>query len=153
MPSLQSIEAKLTELVRLHGDKAAAGEPKQPTQEERDVERLREVEARLSDIVDLLQRGATRESADDGVRTARQRVDSGEGEARPLLRVYHDHGGKRIATTRRTQSKMQLADALKLRMRVGGHPRDLEHALHLLVREQVEILERQLARAGGGAGA
>ena len=149
MPSLQNIEAKLNELVRLQGEKAAAAEPKEPTQEEKDEERLREIEGRLTDLVDLLQQGATRDSADDRVRTARQRVDSGEGESRPLLRVYHDHaGGKRIATTRRTQSKMHLAEALKLRIRVGKHAQDLEHALHVLVREQVEILERQLARVG-----
>ena len=70
-----------------------------------------------ADLVELLHQGATRQSADERVRTARQRVDSGEGESRPLLRVYHDHaGGKRIPTTRRTQSKLQLADALKLRI-------------------------------------
>lgn len=41
-----------------------------------------------------------------------------------------------------------LADSLKLRIRVGKHARDLEHALHILVKEQVEILERQLERGG-----
>ena len=44
------------------------------------------------------------------------------------------------------QSKMQLAEALKLRIRVGKHVQDLEHALHVLVQEQVEILERQLGK-------
>jgi len=39
---------------------------------------------------------------------------------------------------------MNLAQALKMRIRVGKHARDLEHALHVLVKEQVEILERQL---------
>jgi hypothetical protein len=43
---------------------------------------------------------------------------------------------------------MQLADSLKMRIRVGKHAQDLEHALHILVREQVEILERQLERVG-----
>lgn len=149
MPSLQTIEAKLDALVRAHGEKAAAAQPKEPTQEEKDEERLREIEAKLTDLVDLLHQGATRNAADERVRTARQRVASGEGESRPLLRVYHDHaGGKRIPTTRRTQSKMHLAEALKLRIRVGKHAQDLEHALHILVREQVEILERQLARVG-----
>lgn len=107
----------------------------------------------MADLVELLHQGATRQSADERVRTARQRVDSGEGESRPLLRVYHDHaGGKRIPTTRRTQSKLHLADALRLRIRVGKHAQDLEHALHILAREQVEILERQLARGGSSGG-
>jgi hypothetical protein len=48
---------------------------------------------------------------------------------------------------------MHLAEALKHRLRVGKHPKDLEHGLHILVREQVEILERQLARAGKKKGA
>lgn len=43
---------------------------------------------------------------------------------------------------------MMLADALKMRIRVGKHAQDLEHALHILVKEQVEILERQLERVG-----
>ena len=153
MPSLQTIEAKLDALVKQQGEKAAAAAPKEPTQEEKDEERLREIEGRMTDLVDLLHQNATRDSADERVRTAKQRVDSGEGEARPLLRVYHDHaGGKRIPTTRRTQSKLQLADALKLRLRVGKHAQDLEHALHILAREQVEILERQLARVGSSGG-
>jgi hypothetical protein len=46
------------------------------------------------------------------------------------------------------QSKLQLADALKQRIRVGKHAQDMEHGLHILVREQVEILERQLGRTG-----
>jgi hypothetical protein len=48
---------------------------------------------------------------------------------------------------------MHLAEALKLRIRVGKHAQDLEHALHILVREQVEILERQLERTGKKGGA
>ena len=46
------------------------------------------------------------------------------------------------------QSKLQLADALKQRIRVGKHAQDMEHGLHILVREQIEILERQLGRTG-----
>ena len=47
---------------------------------------------------------------------------------------------------------MFLADALKMRIRVGRHAQDLEHALHILVKEQVEILERQLERVGKKGG-
>ena len=103
MPSLGNIEAKLNELVKLQSDKAAAAEPKEPTQEEKDEERLREIEAKITDLVELLHTGTTRDSADSKVDEHRERVKSGKGEPRPLLRVFHDHGGKRIATTRRTQ--------------------------------------------------
>lgn len=103
MPSLGNIEAKLNELVKLHADKAAAAKPKEPTQEEKDEERLREIEAKIADLVELIHAGTTRDSADSKVGEHRERVKSGKGEPRPLLKVYHDHGGKRIATTRRTQ--------------------------------------------------
>ena len=77
MPSLQTIEAKLDAQVKQQGEKAGAAAPKEPTQEEKDEERLREIEGRLTDLVDLLHQGATRDSADERVRTAKQRVDSG----------------------------------------------------------------------------
>ncbi len=144
MASLASIANKLDELVKQKAD----AEPKEPTQEEKDEERMRELEAKIADLVEVLSSGTTRESADHSVSDAKDRVQTTQGEERPFLRVYHDHGGKRIPTTRRTQSKMQLADALKRRIRVGKHAQDLEHGLHILVREQVEILERQLGRTG-----
>lgn len=145
--SLQGIQGKLNELVKMQEDKAKAKEPKEPTAEEKDEERLREIEAKLTDLMELISGDVTRESADERVKTAEERVDSTEGEERPLLKVFHDSGGKKIKTTRRTQSKMHLAEALKLRLRVGKHAQDLEHALHILVREQVDILRRQLGRA------
>jgi hypothetical protein len=144
--SLDAIAGKLDKLVELQAEKKGAAAVKEPTEEEKDEERLREVEAKLEDLVDLLSRGVTRESADQRIHTARDRVASGKGESRPLLRVFHDQGGKRLPTTRRTQSKMHLAESLKLRLRVGQHAQDLEHALHTLVKEQVQILERQLGR-------
>lgn len=145
MSYLGRIEAKLDKLVSAKEKEAAE---KKPTQEEKDEERLREIEEKICDLTELLSGGVTRDSADDRIGESRERVKSGKGEPRPLLRVFHEHGGKKISTTRRTQSKMMLAEALKLRIRVGRHAQDLEHALHILVKEQVEILERQLERVG-----
>jgi hypothetical protein len=145
MSYLGRIEAKLDELVRAKKSEEAE---KQPTQEEKDEERLREIEERMTDLIELLNTGTTRDSADAKIEEHRERVKSGKGEPRPLLKVYHEHKGKKIPTTRRTQSKLMLADALKMRIRVGKHAQDLEHALHILVKEQVEILERQLDRVG-----
>ena len=101
--SLQSIHTKLSELVKLQADKAEAAKPKEPTEEEKDEERLREVEAKLTDLLDLLSGDVTRESADAKIKTAEDRVESTKGEPAPFLRVFHDHGGKKIKTTRRTQ--------------------------------------------------
>jgi hypothetical protein len=145
MSYLGRIEAKLDELVKAKKSEEAE---KQPTQEEKDEERLREIEERVTDLVELLNTGTTRESADANIDEHRERVKSGKGEPRPLLKVYHEHKGKKIPTTRRTQSKLMLADSLKMRIRVGKHAQDLEHALHILVKEQVEILERKLERGG-----
>jgi hypothetical protein len=103
MPSLGNIESKLNELVKLQSEKAAAAEPKEPTQEEKDEERLREIEAKIADLVELIHTGTTRDSADSKIKEHSGRVESCRGEPRPLTRVFHDHGGKRIATTRRTQ--------------------------------------------------
>ena len=145
MAYLARIDQKLNKLVKA---KEAAEAEKEPTQEEKDEERMREIEAKIVDLTELLSSGTTRDAADASIGEARERVKSGKGEPRPLLKVYHEHKGKRIATTRRTQSKLMLADALKMRIRVGRHAQDLEHALHVLVKEQVEILERQLERVG-----
>lgn len=145
MSYLSRIESKLDELVRAKKSEQAE---KEPTQEEKDEERLREIEERVTDLVELLNTGTTRESADANIDEHRERVKSGKGEPRPLLKVYHEHKGKKIPTTRRTQSKLMLADSLKMRIRVGKHAQDLEHALHILVKEQVEILERKLERGG-----
>jgi len=100
MSYLARIETKLNKLVKA---KEAEEAEKEPTQEEKDEERLREIEERIEDLTDLLNQGVTRDSADDRAHEHRERVRSGKGEPRPLLKVFHDHGGKRIATTRRTQ--------------------------------------------------
>jgi hypothetical protein len=78
-------------------------EEHEPTQEEKDDVRLRKIESDIADIVDLIHTGTTRDSANSKVENHRQRVRSDIGEPRPLARVFHDHGGKRIATTKRTQ--------------------------------------------------
>lgn len=101
MSYLSRIESKLDELVR---SKKAEEAQKQPTEEEKDEERLREIEEKVIDLVELLSGGTTRDSADAKILEARDRVKSGHGEPRPLLKVYHEHKGKKIPTTRRTQA-------------------------------------------------
>ena len=96
MAYLARIDRKLNELVKAKTT-AESAEEKEPTQEEKDEERLREIEERMTDLTDLLSEGVTRESADARVGEHRDRVKSGKGEPRPLLKVFHDHGGKRIA--------------------------------------------------------
>lgn len=153
MASLLSLNSKLDHIVKsLSSKKAQDGEgpsiEKPPTQEEIDEERLREIEAKIEDITDLLSQNLSRESVDKEIEGHENRVKSTSGESVPYLRVYHDHGGKRIPTTRRTQAKMKLAESLKTRIRLAENTADLEHGLHILVKEQIEILKRQLSRHG-----
>lgn len=100
MSYLSRIEAKLDELVKSKNKEEAE---KQPTQEEKDEERMREIEEKITDLIELLNAGTTRDAADDKINHARERVKSGKGEPRPLLKVFHEHKGKKIPTTRRTQ--------------------------------------------------
>ena len=69
----------------------------------KDEERLRKIEPEIAEIVDLSASGTTRSNADAKIEEQRMRVESDKGEPRPLARVFHDHGAKRIPTTRRTQ--------------------------------------------------
>lgn len=109
MSHLGRIEAKLDELVKAKKSEATE---KQPTQEEKDEQRLREIEERVTDLIELLNSGTTRESADAKIEEHRERVKSGKGEPRPLLKVYHEHKGKKIPTTRRTQVRIRAAPNL-----------------------------------------
>lgn len=143
---LSSIEAKLDALIDSKPNAKAAAKP--PTQEELDEERLRELTKIIKELLDMLAHGVSRQSADEEVDRLRRRVASGEDEGKPLLRVYHDHGGRKVCTTRRTQSKLMLAEALERRSRVWSYPHDLEHALHIHTHEQLEIMERKHARVG-----
>ena len=148
---MMSIHAKLDKIAAALQNKAAASAPeKPPTEEEKDEERLREVEAKIAEVTDLLAGKHSRETADREIEARRARSASTRGESKPYLRVFHEHGGKKFQTTRRTQAKMQLADGLATRLRLAEHAADLEHALHVLVQEQVEILERQLKRKDQG---
>ncbi len=143
--SLATIEKKLDAIIEKSG---AEKQPADKSQEELDEERLKEIEQKLTDLIELIHAKVTRESLDKDVETHRKRVESTKGESRPYTQIYHEHGssGKKIPTTRRTSSKMHLVDSLKMQLRVSKHPKDLEHALHILVQEQLEILERQTKR-------
>jgi hypothetical protein len=130
--SLSDIEAKLNELVKMQREKSSSkasrattdgqasqkqaskaptkgessqGSDKEQTQEEKDEARLREIDSKITDLVDLLHAGVTRASADAKVdeHRTRERASRAKGEPRSLQKVFHDHGGKRIATTTRTQ--------------------------------------------------
>jgi hypothetical protein len=118
--------------------------PKKKTKAELDQERLREVEARMKEALDLLAAGATREKADSGLETARQNRARHAGNGGG---VFHAHGSKRVPLKMSTKSSLDLAEALKLRIRIGDFALELEDSLQRMAGEQVELLERELKRA------
>jgi hypothetical protein len=121
---------------------------KKPTQEELDEERLREIEAKVKELLQLISDGHDRERADAALGEARARRDEQAGNRRE--RTYHKEDkatNKAIPMTQHTSAHLKLASALKLRIRLGEYALELEDSLARLAEEQVEVLERKLKRA------
>ena len=122
--------------------------PAKPTQEELDEERLREIEARIKELIQLIGEGHDRAGADERLQGARDLRDEQNGNRRE--RTYHkeDKGlGKSTPMTQHTSAHLKLASALKLRIQLGEYAVELEDSLARLAEEQVEVLERKLKRA------
>ena len=114
-----------------------------PTQEEKDEQRLREVEGEIKEVLDLMARRVDRDQATETLGSKRKQRDE---HLKNSQAVFHRHQGasKPVPTTMHTKAHMELADALKHRIQLGRHALRLEDSLKRLVTEQVEILERQL---------
>ena len=129
---------------------SAAGKSKKPTQEELDEERLREIEARIKELTRLIADGHDRTGADAKLQAARDQRDEQKGNhrERAFYREQLEKGpGKPIAVTQHTRAHLELASALRLRIRLGEFALDLGDSLGRLAEEQVEVLERKLKRA------
>lgn len=118
-----------------------------PTQEELDEQRLREIEASLKELTQLIADGKDRPAADEGLDRARAARDEHQGN-RVERAFYKAQGaGRPVPVSMHTRSHLELADALKLRIRLGEYALDLGDSLERLAEEQVEVLERTLKRA------
>jgi len=117
------------------------------TKAELDEERLREIEARIKEAIELLKIGVDRGAADERVARAREERDRHKGNR--SRQVFHRHqGGKdAVPTSVHTKSALDLAEALRLRIRLGDFAADVQDSLARLAEEQNEILERVLKRA------
>lgn len=109
---------------------------------ELDQERLRELESRMKEVVDLLGKGATRDGASEGLERARSAREEHKGNGRRAF-----HGEKKIPLKMSTKTNLDLVEALKLRIRVGDFALELEESLQRMAEEQVVLLERELKRA------
>jgi len=117
------------------------------TKAELDEERLREIEARIKEAIELLKIGVDRGAVDERVARAREERDRHKGNR--SRQVFHRHqGGKdAVPTSVHTKSALDLAEALRLRIRLGDFAADVQDSLARLAEEQNEILERVLKRA------
>ena len=112
------------------------------TPADQDGERLRELEGRMKEVMDLLGKGVTRDGASEGLERARQARGEHKGNGKRAF-----HGEKKVPLTMSTKTNLDLAEALKLRIRVGGFALELEESLQRMAEEQVVLLERELKRA------
>lgn len=118
--------------------------PNPKTPEELDEEELREVEAKLKEVLDLMTHRHHRDRADEMLWQARQRREEHTGNRQP---VFHISGSHHVPTTMHTKTALDLAEQLKLRIQLGKYALELDDALQRLSERQVAVLERMLSRS------
>jgi hypothetical protein len=119
---------------------------KPKTQEEKDEERLRELEQKIKDVVDLMQEGVDREQMDKDLDEARAHHEKHKDNE---TKAFHKHNGssKSLVIPTKTKSALDLIEKLKKRIRLGEHALNLHEALHRAASSQIDVLERCLKRA------
>jgi hypothetical protein len=121
---------------------SAKEKPKTP--EELDEEELREVEGKIKEVVGLMSEGHRRDDVDERLALARERRDMHHGDR---TSTFHITQQGHAATTMHTQTKLALAETLKLRIQLGQYARELDDALERLSVRYVAVLERILGRS------
>jgi hypothetical protein len=114
------------------------------TPEELDEEELREVEGKIKEILELMTNRHHRTQVDQKLQEMRQRRDESTGN---MQSVFHIHGSHRAATTMHTKAKLDLAEQLKIRIKLGQYALELNDSLERLSTRHVEVLERILGRS------
>jgi hypothetical protein len=123
---------------------ASSGKAQPKTQEELDEEELREVEAKIKEVLDLMTARHHRDRVDQQLLETRNKRDEHMGNAQP---VYHIQGPHHAATTMHTKTHLDLAEQLKLRIKLGKYALELEDSLQRLSARYVDVLERMLGRS------
>ena len=117
--------------------------PEKKTPQDLDEEELREIEADLSEVVELMAMRKDRTRSTREVEIMRGKYNENKGDTSG---VYHITGSHHIPTTRGTKWGLDYAEALKTRVRLGKHALELEDTLRRLTERYVDNLERQLDR-------
>lgn len=113
------------------------------TREERDEREMREIEADMKEVLDLLTRRQSREEAGKRVDALRRTRDE---HAQNPQQVMHIAGGTSAPMTLGTKTRLDLAEGLKDSIALHRHHASLETALSGLSERYVAVLERMLAR-------
>lgn len=116
----------------------------QKTPEELDEEELREVEARMKEVLDLMTARHRRDDVDARLQEARARHEEHRYNKQP---VAHISGSHHAHTTMHTKTALDLAEQLKLRIQLGQYALELDNSLERLTARQVAVLERMLTRS------
>jgi hypothetical protein len=114
------------------------------TPEELDEQELREVEAGMKEVLDLLSRRQNRKDAGRQLDLRRAALEAHESNGQAAM---HIAGSMRVPTTMRTKAKLDLGETLKTNIVLHRHAESLEEALSGLCERHVAVLERILARA------
>ena len=114
------------------------------TQEELDEEELREVEAKIKEVLELMTDRHHRSRTDEELDLARVRRDEHVGDSTP---VYHQTSSHHAPTTMHTKTALDLAEKLKLRLKLGKYALELDDSLQRLSTRLVAVLERMLGRS------
>ena len=122
--------------------KGSTAEAKTP--EQLDEEELREVEAKLKEVLDLMTHRHHRHRADEALETARLRRDEHAGNRQPVFHITQSH---HVPTTMHTKTALDLAEQLRLRIQLGKYALELDDTLQRLSERQVAVLERMLGRS------
>jgi hypothetical protein len=126
---------------------ASSGLSPEEEADREDHRMLSENKKKIESILKLLKETNDREKAEDRVGEAREKTTA---MARPKSeRVFHEHGGKRVAVTRGASEHLELGDALELHMRTRAHGKDLHKALERAAETRVLILDRIMERGVG----
>ena len=105
---------------------------------------MREVEGKIKEVVGLMSEGHRRDDVDERLALARERRDMHHGDR---TSTFHITQQGHAATTMHTQTKLALAETLKLRIQLGQYARELDDALERLSVRYVAVLERILGRS------
>ena len=116
--------------------------------EQKDQKLLSENKAKIDSIMQLLKEMEDRKTAEAKVEEAREKIKGGG----KTDRVFHNHGGKKVAVTRGASEFLVLGDALELHIQTRQHGADLHKALERAAEARVGILNRMVVRKIGQGG-